>query len=455
VENDVRALIDRLTLAAGAGIVLLLIAGCHGRDGPPDHEDCRIGTYHLDDGRVLAISPHSTRTLRYTFLNGETAPLDHEPDGSYRTEPGAVRREPVTIRFDCATGTLQLDQRGSAAGGAKLAYRSAEIRFPGRDAVLLGRLVLPEAEAAAVVVLVHGSEAYSAVYYDRLQHLLPAQGVGVFVYDKRGTGRSGGRYTQDFDVLADDAVAAYRAVLPLVADEDPQVGFLGGSQGGWVAPLAATRVPARFVIAAFGLAESPLAEDREEVLNALRKAGYGDDVLAAAREITDATGRVMASRFRDGYRELAAVKRKYRDAPWLPSVEGEFTGDLLRYPRWLLRLAGPWFDRGTSWTYEPVPTLRALEVPQLWILAGEDEEAPSATTFAILRELQAEQAGLDIAFFPAADHGMWEFIEAGDGTRHRTRISDGYYALLARWAVDRTFPDHPTFEAVPGSRPAR
>jgi uncharacterized protein len=40
--------------------------------------------------------------------------------------------------------------------------------------------------------------------------MFPAQGIGAFVYDKRGTGISGGTYTQDFSVLADDAVVAMK-----------------------------------------------------------------------------------------------------------------------------------------------------------------------------------------------------------------------------------------------------
>jgi hypothetical protein len=44
----------------------------------------------------------------------------------------------------------------------------------------------------------------------RFNDCLPAEKVGVFVYDKRGTGGSDGKYTQDFDTLADDAVAAMR-----------------------------------------------------------------------------------------------------------------------------------------------------------------------------------------------------------------------------------------------------
>ncbi len=96
---------------------------------------------------------------------------------------------------------------------------------------------------ASIVVLVHGSEDFSALDFYSLQRQLPAEGVGVFVYDKRGTGSSGGHYTQDFDVLATDAVAAMTAARRLAGNRAGRVGYLGTSQGGWVAPIAANRAP--------------------------------------------------------------------------------------------------------------------------------------------------------------------------------------------------------------------
>ncbi len=76
-----------------------------------------------------------------------------------------------------------------------------------------------------------------------------------------------------------------------------------------MAPLAATKTPADFVIALYGLAESALAEDRDEVLMGLAEAGFGQEaVKAQALEVVAATGKVVASDFSAGWDELAAVK---------------------------------------------------------------------------------------------------------------------------------------------------
>src|SRR5688572_9855766 len=84
------------------------------------------------------------------------------------------------------------------------------------------------------------------------------------------------------------------------------------------------------------MAQGPLAEDAGEVRQSLIDRGYGADVLAQAKEITDATGRVIASDYREGFHELAAAKVKYRDAPWYGEIQGEFTEDFLKYPNWVL-----------------------------------------------------------------------------------------------------------------------
>src|SRR3546814_11558712 len=83
--------------------------------------------------------------------------------------------------------------------------------------------------------------------------MLPAAGIGAFVYDKRGTGASGDKYTQVFSLLADDAVAALAETRRMAGARGTRFGFQGPSQGGWIAPPAATRTQGDFLFASFAL----------------------------------------------------------------------------------------------------------------------------------------------------------------------------------------------------------
>ena len=90
------------------------------------------------------------------------------------------------------------------------------------------------------------------------------------------------------------------------------------------------------------------------------------------------------------------------------------------------------------WDYDSRPAIAKLKMPQLWILAESDREAPPATTLQALNQLRAEGSDLAIYSFPATDHGMVEFTEAADGTRSYGRITEGYFRLLADWIKGKT-----------------
>lgn len=436
--RTVRGLLILTALGAAAAGAWFYFA----QELPPDPRlACHYGAYDLSGGGVAAVSPTSgARSLRIVFMTGETWRLD--PDGADRADPPKTfvaftgwTNEPAgaSVAFaPCAEGTMTITGAKTATG-QRQTFDVTDTTFTSHGLKLAGRLVMPRVEGeVTVAVLVHGSERDSAILFNRLQCLLPANGIGVFVYDKRGTGASDGSYTQDFQLLADDAAAALTTARAMAGALAREVGFQGGSQAGWVIPLAARKTNADFLAIGFGLAEGPLAEDREEVFDDLRSAGFGDDVIAKAREITDATGRVMASRFTEGFDEMDAVRAKYRNEPWYPAIKGEFSGDFLNYPNWMLRLLGPWFDVGTSWTYDPVPALQAYQGPHLWILAGRDSSGPSENTLHILRDVQATHPNLDVVVFPTADHGIIEFKMNGK-ERVETHFSEGYFRLLANW----------------------
>lgn len=289
--------------------------------------------------------------------------------------------------------------------------------------------------------------------------MLPAQGIAAFVFDKRGTGKSGGSYTQNFERLALDGVQALSVARAALDRPNMKFGFMGGSQGAWVGPLAAARARGdarpHFVIAAYGLAQTPLEEDREEVFDDLRRRGFGDAAtLAKAQEITDATAAVMRSNFATGLDRLDALKQKYGAERWYEAIEGEFTGDFLAMPSWLLSIIGPYFDEGTSWDYDPRPVIADLEMPALWVLAGKDSDAPSATTLEILRRFQIEQTRpIDIALFPEAEHAMVSFREQ-NGERTPMGFVPGYFGLLATWIKTGQLSADPGIQTFPRQAPS-
>lgn len=395
---------------------------------------CHAGAYRLDDGSLVVVAGVSEPAqLRWRRVDGRTGLLKRVADGGWTSTLGWTDRgDGVEVGFGtCDEQRIRFDGHT----GKRLAFDVTDTRFEGNGVSLRGRLVLPKGDGRVpIAVEVHGSEDYSAVDLNYMQSLFPAQGIGVFVYDKRGTGQSSGKYTQDFYLLSDDARAALLEARRLAGDRAGRVGFHGGSQAGWIAPLAASKTPqAQFVVVGYGMATDPLAEDRDQVMLDLRKAGYGDDVLAKAREVTEATASVVASRGARGWEQLDVVRAKYSGEPWWQAMQGEFTGMVAHHTRTEVEAMAPKVEVGTSWDYDPMPVLRDLQVPQLWILAGADSEAPPEETERRLRALAAEGRPITTMVFPGADHGILEFETGSDGKRASTRHADGYLRMQADW----------------------
>ncbi|MBY9068065.1 alpha/beta hydrolase [Hyphomonas sp. WL0036] len=392
------------------------------------------GAWALDDGGGVAVTP-AEEGLRWRSLDGQTGRFVLEKDIWSAYQGWTDTAETRQIQFTCSEGLTLFE--GEAA--TKVPVTTQDIIFTGsKGTKLAGRLILPEGNDPVPVVLqVHGSERSSALLTDPYQHLLPLQGIGVFIYDKRGTGSSKGDYTQDFTLLAMDAVAAADEARRMAGPRMSRFGLHGTSQGGWVAPLAAVSLKPDFVIVSYGMLESPLAENRAESVLNVAEAGYGPSAQMAAGMLADAAATVMLSDFKRGYVELEALKKIYKDEPWYPLVQGEFTGDILRYPDYVLRVGGPLRSSGTSWRHEGEPVLRQLGAPVLWILAGADREAPPAYTRARLKALQYEGRPVTVAEFPGVDHGMREFTAMPDRSRRYSGYAPGYFDLVADFAAGR------------------
>ncbi len=432
------------------GLVIVPVAGGAGAyfyfEAPvPDARlACYYGAYETDQHELIVVTPTSGReALRIVLMNGETwrleptTPIDHTPIQFSASMGWAdVISEGATFQFgSCAEGTVttNIGLLATPVVAHRIDLDATDATFESHGLKLFGRLVMPKSrDPVPVAVLVHGSEGDSAVLFNRLQYLFPANGIGVFVYDKRGTGKSEGSYTQDFNLLADDAAAALTKARALAGDRASDVGFQGGSQAGWIEPLAATKAKTDFVLVGFGLAETPADEDRDCVVVDLRDAGYSDAIIAKAREITDATARVISSHFTEGFEQFEAVKVKYGNEAWYKAIKGQYSGDLLKYPSFALRIAGPFFEVGTPFAYDSLPPLRAYDGPHLWVIGGSDSVAPSEQTLRVLRTVQVDRPKLAVVVFPNADHGIIEF-ERKNGERVSTRFSPGYFDLMVDW----------------------
>ena len=318
----------------GKALLLLLMASimpaCAGQPRSLELQ----GAYRGDSGELVSIRSSQGKTLRARFFESGTSRRLH-PTGELTFTAGTEfsNAEPVeaVVEFqgdsDRKIRGLLWTPRDSPPFLARRINLSERVTFDSDGSALSGRLDLPDpgqfTNPIAAVALVHGSGSDAATEYFYSGDFLAAHGIATLTYDKRGTGSSQGEYTFDFGQLADDAAAAIGFLSSHPGLDGVPLGLVGYSQGGWVAPLVASKDSRiEFVVVSYGLIASPAEEARVETRQLLASRGVADHHLDDLDRLTNASVEVVASGFEHGWEELARLKRRYRQVPPLsPMVD--------------------------------------------------------------------------------------------------------------------------------------
>ncbi len=405
-------------------------------------KDCHIGSYRLSDGKAVDIAPSDAGTLRWRMFTGETGQLHRQKDGTWVSTYGWTGRpDGKTVSFsDCNKGQISFAKEH----GTRIAFDVTNTVFYSSGAKLVGRLILPKGHGKIpVVVLVHGSERDSALDFYALQRMFPAQGIGAFVYDKRGTGVSGGTYTQNFDVLAKDAVAALNEAKRVTGSRLGRIGYQGGSEGGWVVPIAASQAHVDFAIVSFGLAVTVLEEDQESVALDMYFHHHSSADTAKALELARAGEYVVETGGKQGYDKFDKLRRKYRSEPWYKDVHGDFLFLVLPLnENQILEAAKEYGVNTTPFDYQPMPVLQNSTTPQLWVLGADDLDAPSAVTAKRIKSLIADGKPYTLAIYPGAEHGMTLYELNAKGERVSTHFAPRYFEMMSDFIRDGAIGSH-------------
>ncbi|HUZ16226.1 MAG TPA: alpha/beta fold hydrolase [Gaiellaceae bacterium] len=240
---------------------------------------------------------------------------------------------------------------------------------------------------ATALVAIHGAGAGtrdSSPLYRHLHETLPAIGVGVATFDRRGEGDSPGEPTRGrFEAQARDALALAEALGV------ERVGLWGFSQGGWVAPLAATlSEDVAFVITIAATGVTPAEQMVYANRRALELAGYGPD---AVERVTGLRRAIEAWAHDAGPPpDLAAAAGE----PWFPLTylpparPEDFDDDAKR--SWIAEM-----------DFDPVPVFAAVRVPVLAFLGERDSVSPVEPSIAAWPQDDAT-----VVVVPDAEHDL-------------------------------------------------
>ncbi|HYL65208.1 MAG TPA: alpha/beta fold hydrolase [Candidatus Methylomirabilis sp.] len=282
---------------------------------------------------------------------------------------------------------------------------------------LSGTLVLPEGPPPhPAVVLFHGSGPQARDLFTA--RWFAEQGVAALAYDKRGIGESGGDFRKvPFMELSDDGLAAIQSLKSQKEIDAKRIGVWGLSQGGWLGPLAASRSKnVAFVIAVSGPGVSPGEQMIVYYANELRREGLSESDIREASAVRRDIWRYMESG--QGYEKTKAELDEARTKRWYSKAKAQQDGSFGELPK-PAELSKPvgrsllWFKQEA--VYDPVPALRALRVPALFLFGDKDELIPVDESVAVIRRVLAEDAHHDfsIRVLPDVDHQM-QLVAGGE-----------------------------------------
>ena len=124
---------------------------------------------------------------------------------------------------------------------------------------LAGMLILPDGEGpfpAAVIIHGSGPSRRNSKWYLSVAEHLKDSGIAVLLPDKRGCEKSEGKWLgASFEELATDTRSAVEFVKNQQMFACSTIGLIGMSQGGWIAPVAASQTDdVSFVVSMSGAA---------------------------------------------------------------------------------------------------------------------------------------------------------------------------------------------------------
>jgi uncharacterized protein len=256
-----------------------------------------------------------------------------------------------------------------------------------------GTLYVPRDVSAkrAAIVILHGSGPITRNAYHWVADRLVRAGHIVLNVDKRGVGRSTGKYYGDdtgqetpLAHRADDMAAALAFLRRDARVDTTALGIFAISQGGWVFPLLTQRDS--------GLAFAVIMS--------------GVSVSTGEEEL---------------FSELTNEKADHfgRNPPPIPFDEIDRR----------LQAAGP---SG----YDPRADLGRVKTPALWLLGDWDSSAPADASARVLDSLTRGGAPFTVRRFAEANHGL--FVVRGPNGRRLARFAPGVWDTIASYVSART-----------------
>ncbi|MBF6415578.1 alpha/beta hydrolase family protein [Nocardia cyriacigeorgica] len=418
-------------------VAAMVVAGCSGDSGSasdagPSAENPVLGDWH---GTIDV--PGQPLEVGVTFGAVDSATIDIPSQGVADAPLSAVSAKADQVEFtipdipgdpsfrgrlDSAAGqitgnftqsgqtfALEMD-RGAIPAAARpqepkppFPYVSEDVTYANGDITIAGTLTKPEGEGPFPAVLMltgsgpqdRNEELFGHKPFLLIADTLTRAGYAVLRTDDRGVGGTSGNLDQaTYDDLAGDAAAGVD-YLSTRADVDPaRIGLFGHSEGGYLAPLVASKPDSGV---AFAILMAGPAVPGGDVLIEQNRAlfaagGASPEETAAQVDYITALADAMRAGDLDKARQVA---REHNET--LP--EGQRMTD-----EQIDALLTP--SMTSFMSYDPAPALSALRVPVLAFFGEKDLQVLPSQNEQPMRDLLAGDPDATVHTFPGLNHLM-------------------------------------------------
>eukprot|EP00903_Cladosiphon_okamuranus_P001281 g1279.t1 len=317
-------------------------------------------------------------------------------------------------------------------------YVIETLKLPGgADGVLLdAELTLPRGnDKVPAIVFITGSgpqnkdeELVGHKPFLVLSDHLTRAGYGVLRYDDRGYGKSTGDYqTATASDFAADAAAALSFLQSHPRVDADKTGYLGHSEGGYIAPLAQLHSPASFQIFLAGPA-LPLLPDvmTTQVADiALSEGADEDAILNEVNLVKDLTEVIRAAK--------TPAELQQTLLPLLKNAGADKAATKDNLATWATHWAIEYAN------HDPRPSLKSLDVPVLALFGEHDLQVSAKQNAPVMRDLLTHPnseitvlGGLNHLFQPTKSGRISEYLQI------KTTIDATALSAITLWLDDVT-----------------
>lgn len=336
--------------------------------------------------------------------------------------------------------SLGLIQRPQHPRDRSYGIRSVSFQGGSQDVHLEGELTVPHGEGGfPAVILITGSgpqnrdEALAGHKpFLILSDFLTRHGFAVLRYDDRGVGKSTGEFSkatpEDF---AADAVAAFHWLKNQPGVDADRMGYLGHSEGGYVAPMAALDSSPAFMVFLAGPA-LPLLPDvmEDQARDILSSIDCSDAIIDKAVAQVHQSREILRNSESEEEAKAVLLDSFKNDAvSILTGKKPNAYERKLALSLW----ASPW-GRWYAEGYDPHPALKDYENPVLALYGGSDLQVSASRNAPIMETLLSNHQS-EVVVFDDMNH-LFQISKTGrinDYLKIKTTIEEPVLRKIVDW----------------------